>query len=103
MLPKSNRFSFRKGYPRNIRQTPLFVVRYQKNETVLHAAIVVGKKIDSKATGRNKIKRLFTQVLEKHIDKNTPLDLVIILKPKILTADSDTILKQLKEALAQIY
>lgn len=103
MLPKSHRFSFKKGAPRRIYPTPLFVVRYDKREkNGLNLAVVVGKKVDKKAVIRNKTKRLLLEISKEIIQLDANFDIVIFAKKQILEKQKDEIKNELKNALIKI-
>lgn len=100
MLPKSHRFSFKKGAPKRIYPTSLFVIRYNnKEENGLKLAVVVGKKVDKKAVVRNKIKRRIISILKELIPVDTNVDMVIFAKKGILDKQNEEIAKELKSAL----
>lgn len=76
MLPLRNRYSFKAGIPQTVIQNPFFVFRYQSN-TLGHSrfTVVVSKKIDAHAVGRNRIKRIFSEALLRIIkEQNTSID-----------------------------
>lgn len=103
MFAKSHRFSFKKGAPRRIYSTPLFVVRYDDNEkNGLHAAVVVGKKVDKKAVGRNRIKRQLAMTIEGLIPKDTNVDIVLFAKKQIETVEKEKIREELLKVFKQI-
>lgn len=103
MFAKSHRFSFKKGAPRRIYSTPLFVVRYEANaKNGLHCAVVVGKKVDKKAVGRNRIKRQLVMIIEGLVPKDTNIDIVIFAKKQIETVEKETIKEEFEKAFKQI-
>ncbi len=101
MLDRSHRFSFRKGAPRRIFATPLFVIRYDNNHDQLHCSVVVGKKVDKRAVVRNRIKRQINEILREILPKDKKFDLVFFIKRQINDSEpektKETIVKALKE------
>ncbi len=90
MFSKSHRFSFKKSVPKNYYQTPLFVIRYDKNTAEsLRCAVVVGKKVDKRAVVRNKIKRQTVETIKKLVPVGTNAVIVIYAKKSILEADNE--------------
>lgn len=83
--------------------TPLFLLKVSKNNlSFSRFGFVVSKKIDKRATGRNKIKRMLRSVIEKNISQiEVGNDILFIAKPGILESNFETtesfVLKLLKE------
>lgn len=99
MLPRSHRFSFKKGAPKRVYATPFFVLRYDpSNDNSLHLGIVVGKKVDKKAVARNLLKRRISTTIEELLPKTQPINLVVFAKKQINTLTKDELNKELKEA-----
>lgn len=101
MLAKINRFSFKKGIPRKIYSTPLFVIRYDKNElNKLECAVVIGKKVDKKAVVRNKIKRGIVNIIKNNVPLDANFKIVIYgrkdIKDKTLQETEEELIKTLK-------
>jgi len=103
MLDRSHRFSFKRGAPRQIYKTPLFVVRFAPNGDQLHFAVVVGKKVDKRAVIRNRIKRQLTATITELLGKDLQYDIVLFVKKQIIEVDNDTIIEQLEKTLTEIY
>lgn len=100
MLPKSHRFSFKKGAPKRIYPTSLFVIRYDnKEEKGLKVAVVVGKKVDKKAVIRNKVKRQLIKILKELVPLDTNFEIVVFAKKGILDNQNEEITQHLKNAL----
>jgi ribonuclease P protein component len=68
MLTKQQRYSFRNGVPKKSTSSPLFVLRYQPSDD-FSAAIIVSKKINAHAVGRNRIKRAYKKALSELTEK----------------------------------
>jgi ribonuclease P protein component len=102
MLDKSHRFSFRKGSPRRVFSTPFFVLRFDNNKNEgLHAAVVVGKKVDKRAVIRNKIKRSLVAQVKELLSTDMNYNIVIFAKKAILQSQKDEQQKALEEAFKQ--
>ena len=80
MLPRKYRFSFKDRLPKKILNSESFSVRYSKNEDRLRVAVVVSKRVDKRATVRNRIKRKVLDIIGKKINKNEGLTLVFYMK-----------------------
>ncbi len=102
MLARKLRYSFGKGLPKNIIHLTLFTLRFEKSEKSAKVAVVVSKKIDSRATARNRVKRVMVAHLSKFISDMNPYSLVFFMKKEILNADSKTIDEKLEEAFSKI-
>lgn len=101
MFAKKNRYSFKGGLPKLVYSTPFFVVRYQKNNTDIKCAVIVSRKIDKRATVRNRLRRIFTESLKKAIaDKKVEYDLVFYLRKPILD-NTDKINNELQKMLKE--
>ncbi len=99
MLPKRHRFSFKKGAPRRVFSTPLFAIRYDFTESEgIHAGVVVGKKVDKRAVGRNKIKRSIQEIIKRLIPFETNIALVVFAKKACKDADKQVLEEQLQKA-----
>jgi ribonuclease P protein component len=104
MLPKSHRFSFKKGAPRHIYSTPLFVVRYDTSDgSGLHAAVVVGKKVDKKAVVRNHYKRQVLEALKTLLPDTLNINIVIFAKKEIANVQKEYLYEELKKAFHNIH
>lgn len=104
MLPKNHRFSFKKGAPRRIYSTPLFVVRYDFLESGgLLAAVVVGKKVDKSAVVRNSVKRRIREIIKKSIPYTVNTSIVFFAKRPILDTTKETLEEEIKKTLQSIH
>src|SRR5690349_19629783 len=102
MLRKTNRFSFRKGVPKKVLQTPFFVLRYDVSpDKILHLAVVVSKKVDKRAVGRNKLKRKIVSFVQALVSIETQKNIVIFVKKQILEINDEQIKLELEKALNQ--
>lgn len=103
MFAKSHRFSFKKGAPRSYFQTPLFVVRYDKNSTgSLKCAVVVGKKVDKRAVVRNKIKRQLLEIIRETLSVETKATIAVYAKKPIMEVALEEKKSELQKALRTI-
>ena len=99
MFAQRNRFSFKKGAPRKVFSTPLFILRYDiKEENRLECAVVVGKKVDKRAVVRNKVKRQLVKQIKEMVELVSPFKLVIIAKKQILDASTEERYEELLKA-----
>jgi len=79
--------------------SPFFVVKYRAS-TLPHSrfAIVVSKKIDKRATVRNRVKRRISHVLQKLMREYTfAVDAIVYVRKAVVEADSDTIEKSIQQ------
>lgn len=83
MLARSNRFSFKNKLPKNTLNSQSFNIRYEKNDEELKIAVVVSKKVDSKAVARNRIKRKIIAILGDKARQDSGLSLVFYIKKEI--------------------
>lgn len=103
MFTRSSRYSFKKGAPRNFFTTPLFNLKYDKNNlSKPMIAVVVSKKVDGLATVRNKAKRRFIECLKKSLKEDFSYDLVFSLKNKILRTDAESVKKEIERTLESL-
>lgn len=103
MFSKSHRFSFKKGAPRSIFQTSFYSIRYAvKRENGLECAVVIGKKVDKRATVRNRYKRLTTEVVKDLISLDTPYKIVLFVKKPILGLEVSAIREDIKKGFESI-
>lgn len=104
MLPRKNRIS-RKDFPVNNRQgfrvfSPLFSVTYYKNEKEPHVSVVVSKKVAKNAVTRNRIRRIFYALTERHLKNlKSPIMAVYYPKKESIGVDSQTLSQEIETAL----
>ncbi len=105
MLRKKNRYSFRKGVPKNIFATPFFVLRYQETNTpVVSCAVVVGKKVDKRAVFRNKIRRQVVEEVRKLLqDLDQKFEIVLYIKKGMSTLEPQHINDELRKAFTSTH
>lgn len=63
------------------------MVRYGKNDEGLRVGVVVSKRIDKRATVRNKIKRKILDSIQKRLNTKEPLGLIFYVKKNILNSE----------------
>lgn len=103
MLKRESRYSFKKGMPRNFFATPFFSLRYEKNDNLgPKVAVVVSKRIDNRATVRNKARRRFTEQLKEVLEDSLSYNLVFSLKVKILAEEVENMKKEIEQALKSL-
>ncbi len=101
MLSKRFRYSFKEDLPKKIINSRSFSVRYEKNDLDrLQAAVVVSKRVDKRATVRNKVKRKILEIVRGKTNLNTPLSLIFYIKKQAL--ESDNLEKEVESVLAKI-
>jgi ribonuclease P protein component len=99
-LPKKNRFSFKNKLPKNTLNSQSFSVRYQRNDEGLKIAVVVSKRVDKRATTRNKLKREVLKILKDKIGTDINQSLIFYLKSSI--TGSTNLERELEEAINKI-
>ena len=103
MFKRSQRFSFRKGSPKQKRINPLFVLRFQKTEDTPKYAVVTGKIVSKKAVLRNRVKRLFVQTLQEVLVKTSnSYDLVFFLRRPSHEYQKSSIIGEVESIIAEI-
>lgn len=102
MLARKLRYSFGKGLPKNTIHSTLFTLRFEKSDKNPKIAVVVSKKVDTRATVRNRVKRVITAHLTRFISDINPYSLVFFIKKEVLSADSKNIDEKLKEVFSKI-
>lgn len=96
--------TFKKGKAFNGRF--LFLKLRRNNLEISRFGFVIGKKASKKSTVRNRVKRLLREVIEARLKKVKPgFDIVILVKPKIITKSYQEIEKDVGELLekAKLY
>ena len=99
MLPKKNRFSFKKRLPKQTFASHSFSLRYSENDEGLKVAVVVSKKVDTRAVKRNQIKREIVSAIEKNISKDVNLSLIFYVKKEAM---SNELSQEVSQALQKI-
>ena len=105
MLPQKNRIRKKSDFQNILKKgkaffCPLFVVKVKKNNLEFSRfAFIISKKTEKKAVKRNRIRRLFREVIKEimpFISEN--IDVVFIIKNNKID-DVETIKKQVEKAL----
>ena len=96
---KLNIAEFIKKRPSFVKKGPFFAVKTVKNElTYSRFGVVVGKKVDKRATERNKIKRAFYESIRVRNLSNIPgQDVMIVIYPDIKQFSQEDIILLVKE------
>jgi len=103
MFAKKQRYSFKNGIPGKVFSTAYFVIRYEgKDDTLFQCAVVVGKKVDKKAVGRNKIKRIVVQNIKDLVSKDNKTNLILYARSKINELTKEQIKEELQKAFKTI-
>lgn len=103
MFARNQRYSFKNGAPKKIYSSPLFVIRYDRNEEQkLECAVVVGKKVDKRAVVRNKLKRQVVSLIKELILPETPVKLVIFAKKPLNGVSNEEKREELLKTLKTI-
>lgn len=102
MFVRSERYPFKEGLPKKTVVSPFFFLRYQENSLSQNRfAVVVSKKVDTRATTRNRIKRVFIEIL-RSLEEKKPFDYVFFLKKDILKKNKEDIKQELMRVLLKI-
>lgn len=82
-----------------VKKGPFFAVKYVANGlSYSKFGVVVGKKVDKRATERNKIKRMFYRVIRERNLQNIPgQDVMIVIYPEIKQFSNEELIKIVKE------
>jgi len=79
---------------------PLMIWALQKPQGPFRAAVLCSKKVDKRATGRNKIKRRIREAIRTTLPSRFPtLDLVVSAKPAV----KDLTTSDLRELLSNVF
>lgn len=99
-LPGNTRFTQAKVY-----KTPLFLIRCQKNNLeTSRFGFVVSKRIDKRATQRNRLKRVFRSLLEVQLATiSSGNDILFILSPTSLVSNRNILQEELQKALQTLH
>ena len=95
---KLNISEFIKKKPSFVKKGPFFAVKIAANG-LSHSrfGVVVGKKVDKRATERNRIKRLFYRAINERKIQNVPgQDVMVMVYPEIKQFAKEDIIKILK-------
>lgn len=99
MLTKQHRFSFRNGVPMHSANSSLFVMRYERAEK-FSCAIVVSKKVSSNAVDRNRLKRMYKNILAQVLLKSDiNYSLVFYVRKK----SNDVSEEEIRQSIEQIF
>lgn len=101
MLKKENRLSkFNKIINLKSITTPYFIFKYQKEDAgIAKFGFIVSKKIDKRATVRNKIRRKFQEVVRENIESVLPYTYLIVSKEKSKEESKENLSKIFKTIL----
>lgn len=102
MLARKLRYSFGKGLPKDTVHSTLFTLRFEKSDKNPKVAVVVSKKIDARATVRNRVKRVMAAHLARLVPNINPYSLVFFMKKEIVRADSNVIDEKIKEVFSKL-
>lgn len=96
---KLNIAEFIKKRPTFVKKGPFFAVKYIPNGLLYSRfGVVVGKKVDKRATERNKIKRMFYESIRVRGLQNIPgQDVMIMIYPEIKQVEWVEVVKIVKE------
>lgn len=105
MFPKEHRYSFRGGVPKQAFSTPFFVFRFELNTGGSYTgAVVVSKKVEAKATARNRTKRRYVRILRDILQKKAyTVNSVIYMRKAGLQITDDQVREILLELLQKVY
>ncbi len=96
---KLNIAEFIKKRPTFVKKGPFFAVKYAPNGLLYSRfGVVVGKKIDKRATKRNTIKRMFYESIRLRNLQNIPgQDVMIVIYPEVKQISEEEYEKIIKE------
>ena len=100
MFAKKNRFSFKGPLPKKVLNFRSFSIRYGRNGDGLKVAVVVSKRVDKRATVRNKIKRQVLNSIRKKVNMEEPLDIIFYVKKNV--PNSNDLEKEIEMVLSKI-
>lgn len=101
MLKKENRLSkFNKIENLKSITTPYFILKYQKGDVgIAKFGFIVSKKIDKRATVRNKVRRKLQEIVRENIESVLPYTYLIISKEKSIEESRGNLSKIFKTIL----
>jgi ribonuclease P protein component len=100
MFARQNRFSFKKGVPRKTFSNSFLFVRYDKTSTSnLECAVVVGKKVDTRAVIRNSVKRMLVSIIKEIVSIDAQYKIVLYARKPILSMNRE----EIKEQMVQVF
>lgn len=96
---KLNIAEFIKKRPSFVKKGPFFAAKTVKNDlSYSRFGVVVGKKVDKRATERNKIKRMFYRIIrERNLNTIFGQDVMITIYPEIKQFSQEEIMRLIKE------
>lgn len=100
MLAKVNRFVFNTKPPKNTLNSQSFSIRYDRNEGGLKVGVVVSKKVDKRATVRNRIKRVIMEAVRKNLPVSSNFTLIFYVK--VYSEDSKSLSDEVKLKVEEI-
>ncbi len=99
MLTKQQRYSFRNGAPKKSTACPFFVLRYEPAEEFSYA-VVVSKKVSTKAVDRNRIKRMFRKALGNIVnDQEVDYSIVFYVRKNCVDVPFEMLEKTIEQML----
>lgn len=101
MFKRQNRLPGGRFYSSSFFSTPLFSLKVKDNRLDINRfGIVVSKKIDKRAVGRNKIKRMLREILVGlNSEITSGLDMLIIVKTDIINKTSEQCSFEIRKVL----
>ena len=104
MIPRINRLPSTKILSSHIVTTPIFTLRFTKNNlSYPRFAFVISKRIDKRAVMRNRLKRVLREIAyEEMLKKNQGADLLFIVRKNFIDMPRNVIEQTINQALQQI-
>lgn len=102
MFSRKNRFSFKGKIPRKIFFNPNFSIRYEKSSGDFKIAVVVGKKVDTRAVVRNRIKRMIVRILKPILPNDLKYTIIIYAKKPLAQMDEKDLKLNLQQSLSAL-
>ncbi len=89
---------------RTFRGRSFLIKAFPNSEVFNRFGVVISKKVDKKATGRNKIKRLVLDFVKSFVlsEGGKKNDILIIISPAMIKMEKADIIKELDESLRKI-
>lgn len=78
------------------------MLRFGISNDFLKVAVVVGKKVDKRATVRNKVKRNIVNILKDNLDIKTKNSIIVFAKKQIQNLNDESLRDEIKKSLVKI-
>jgi ribonuclease P protein component len=100
VLKKERRLSsFREVENLTSASTPYFLLKYKREDGISKFGFIVSKKIDKRATVRNKVKRKLNKIVRENLDEIIDGTFLLIAREKSVNEETDKLLEAFREVL----